>query len=301
MNLKEPTTLKIRLHQVGLSRNIKPTKVMLTGDWHISPIISDTQFEFLTDAISQVHPDVIIMQGDIVDSPTELSRETSLKKLLREMKLCSKAAPTFLVLGSHDFITPTKKREIMKEFAIPRWKILCKKCGVKLLLDEWAELPNIRIFGSFQDEKCSTYTNKSGELIHKDRPSEFEKYIEKMDFSAATPDKINWFAAHAPLITPKVIEACKKFDVLSFGHTHGGIVPRGMDEIFEKFGIHSGIISANKTLFPRKVRGAWEEDGETMVVINAGMTGAQFCAPEIFQKLNRIKAAEISLVEIDSK
>lgn len=301
VNLKEPSTLKVRLNQVRLNRDAKSIKVMVTGDWHISPIISENQAIFLQEAVTQAEPDVILLQGDIVDSPTELERETSLKKLLKELRICSQVAPTFLVLGSHDFITPREPRKVMKEFAIPRWKVLCKKCGVRLLIDEWAELDGIRFFGAFQDEKCSTFVDKNGKLIHKDNPVAFEEFIKKFDFSNISDDKINWFLSHAPLLTPGIIEACQKFDVMSFGHTHGGIIPRGMDEVFEKLNLHFGIISANKTLFPGKVRGAWEEDFETVIVVNPGMTGAQFCAPKIAQKFNFIKAAEVSLIEITGK
>ena len=83
VNLKESSTLKVRLHQVRLNRDAKSIKVMVTGDWHISPIISENQANFLQEAVTQAEPDVILLQGDIVDSPTELERETSLKKVAK--------------------------------------------------------------------------------------------------------------------------------------------------------------------------------------------------------------------------
>ncbi|MBR2588873.1 metallophosphoesterase [Candidatus Saccharibacteria bacterium] len=299
---KEPNTLKIRLHQVKLSRSVRPIKVMLTGDWHISPIVSDRQATFLKEAIEKSEPDVIILQGDLMDSPTELSRETSLKKLMRELKICSKAAPTVAVLGNHDYITPINPIEVKKEFAIPRYVALCKKCNVKLLMNEWVELDGIRIFGAFQNEDCILYKTSSGKYLYKETAKNYEKQIKDYDFSNLGTDKINWFAAHIPLITPVLGKKLQEFDVMSFGHTHGGIVPRGIDEAFEKFGIHGGFYSAGKRPFPRKVRGAWKEKKSgNHVVVNAGMVGAQFCAPRIIQGLNFIKAAEVSLVDVTGK
>ena len=98
MNCNEPNTLKVRIHKIELTRKIKHAKVMLTGDWHISPIVSKRQYQFLEDAIAQAKPDLIILQGDLVDSPLELQRETSQKKLIDSLSLCTKNAPTVLVL-----------------------------------------------------------------------------------------------------------------------------------------------------------------------------------------------------------
>lgn len=298
---KEPNTLKVRLNRIRLSRDLPPVKVMLTGDWHISPIVSDRQEKFLADAISKTHPDVIIVQGDLVDSPTELKRETSLKKLMRELKLCAKAAPTVVVMGNHDFITPINPIEVRKEFSIERFKILCKKCGVHLLLDDWLELDNIRIFGAFQNEGGVIRKLKNGRYIYRECPRSFQKELEKLDFSNIKPDKVNWFAAHAPLFAPRIIEMLQDFDVISFGHTHGGIVPKGLDETFEKLHIHGGLYSAGRMPFPRKVRGAWKEKEGSFVIINSGMVGAQFCAPRVLQNMNFVKAAEINLADISGK
>lgn len=298
---KEPNTLKVRLNRLQLPRDLLPVKVMLTGDWHISPIVSERQEQFLKDAISKTKPDIIIVQGDLVDSPTELKRETSLKKLMRELKLCAKAAPTVVVMGNHDFITPINPIEVRKDFSIERFKILCDKCGVKLLLDDWLELKGIRIFGAFQNEGGVIKKLKSGRYIYRECPREFQKELEQHDFSSLKDDKVNWFAAHAPLFSPKIIELLQSFDVLSFGHTHGGIVPKGLDETFEKLHIHGGLYSAGRMPFPRKVRGAWKEKQGSFVVINSGMVGAQFCAPRMLQNMNFVKAAEVNLVEINGK
>lgn len=303
MSSKEPTVLKVRKYEVKTAEH-GPVKVFLTGDWHVSPIVSERQYEFLKEALEMAKPDVIILQGDLVDSPVELSRETSLLKLMKEMKLCASFAPTVMVLGSHDFITPTKPAKIMRETALPKWRVLTEKCGVRLLMDEWYENSKIRIFGAFQDEKCCQTTDKNGDFYHKDQPEVFEKHLQKLEeqghfrHMSKQLSKTTWFCSHAPMLTEKSLEILADFEVLSFGHTHGGIIPRGMDEIMEKTGLHFGLYGAGKDFFPRKVRGAMDlKTGNTMVV-NPGMVGAQFCAPRVFQSLNFIKAAEVSLVEV---
>lgn len=302
MRLNEPNVFKMRLHKVTLRREVEPVKVFCTGDWHVSPIVTENQFKFLEEALTKAQPDVIILQGDLVDSPIELKRDTSLEKLMRELKLCSSFAPTVMVLGSHDFITPTRPANNMYDEVIPRWKKICKKCDVKLLMDEWFVTDKIRIFGSFQDERCMRRTDDPDK--HYDNPEGFLKCLneaaEKIEDGLAQDDfdGVNWFASHAPLMNKEVIEVLKPFDVASFGHTHGGIVPLFADEVFEKLGLHFGLVSPNQTPFPRRVRGAMPISDSTIMLVNPGMIATHFCVAKWLQNLNFLKAAEVSLVEV---
>ena len=306
MKLSEPNILKLRLHKILLDRKIQPVRVMVTGDWHISPIISEKQLNYLKDAIVESDPDIIILQGDLIDSPIELRRETSLKKLVKELKLCAATAPTVLVLGGHDYVTPSKPPKIMLETSIRLWKKVCKRCGVKLLLNEWFEMPGLRIFGSFQDPRCMLKKNRKGELTYWDSPAGFAKNLKDIEKKMTEKLKkdsdysgITWFAAHAPLFNNEVLEYLTPFDIASFGHMHGGIVPRGLDEIFAKFDLHFGLISPNRTPFPRRARGVMPISETTMTVINPGMIATHFCMPKLIQNMNFIKAAEVSVVEVE--
>ena len=85
MKLNEPTVLKVRKYTVVSKKKVPEITVMITGDWHVSPIVTEQQADFLKEAIEVANPDVIILQGDLVDSPAELKRETSLEKLMGEL------------------------------------------------------------------------------------------------------------------------------------------------------------------------------------------------------------------------
>lgn len=290
----EPTVLKVRQHEVFITRPINPLTVMVTGDWHISPAVSERQYGFIKEAISVCQPDLIILQGDMVDSPLELTRESSLRKLIRTLRLCSEAAPTALVLGGHDYVIPGSHARVMLEQALPRWQTICAKCGVRLLNNEWFELDGIRIYGMLQDEKC--VMGSSGTFVKQDN-SPFTKMLEKCDFEFDS-SRLNWFAAHAPMVDAENLKLLDGFDVLSFGHTHGGIVPRGIDEVLEKTGTHRGIVSPNFLPFPANARGAMDLPNGAVMVVNPGMVGAQHNAPKAAQRLNFVKAAEVSVVKI---
>ena len=302
MKLNEANVLKVRLHKIFLERQMEPLKVMVAGDWHISPIISEKQFDDIKEAVVQADPDVIILQGDLVDSPVELRRETSLKKLVRELKLCAAVAPTILVLGGHDYITPTKPPKIMLESSLHLWEKVCKRCGVQLLVNEWCEpVPGLKIFGQFQDPRCIVQENRDGEMKYKDSPKGFLENLQDAEDeikSGLDEKSVLWFAAHAPLLNKEVIEQLRPFDVASFGHTHGGAVPLGLDEVFDRLHLHRGLISPDYLPLPRRARGVMPISDSTMLVINPGMVATHFCDPKFFQNLNFLKAAEISIIEL---
>lgn len=301
MKLNEPTVLKIRKHTVISKKKVPEITVMVTGDWHISPIISSRQTDFLKEAVELAQPDVIVLQGDIVDSPAELKRDTSLKKLKRELKICSQVAPTMMVLGSHDFIMPVSPAKVMKESSLSVWKKVCKECNVKLLLDESYEpIPDVVFYGMFQDERIIIGLDENGQKYHENSAESFAKKLESVDFDLDA-QKFNWLVTHAPLLSRKAIKELSDFDMASFGHTHGGIVPRGLDEVFDKLGFNFGLISTKLKPLPPLARGMKTVGESTLVLINSGMTGAQFCAPKFAQKLNFIKATEVSVVELRNK
>ena len=74
MKLSEPNILKLRLHKILLDRKIQPVRVMVTGDWHISPIISEKQLNYLKDAIVESDPATVAYVEPAAELTTDLSK-----------------------------------------------------------------------------------------------------------------------------------------------------------------------------------------------------------------------------------
>lgn len=295
MKLKEPLIYKIRKVKVFDGPGV--AKVAVSGDWHISPIVSERQFEILSQAFSKIQPELIVLQGDLMDSPEQFDNSDSVQKLRRWFKMCVSFAPTVMVLGSHDYIVPGKAGQV-DEAALGRWKIICSETGVKLLNDEWYETEHIRVFGMYQGPEYVLTPEKR----HENNPEIFEEKLLKLG-SALKKDgkKVNWFVAHAPDMTKKAEKMLSEwFDVASFGHTHGGCLPLGVDSVVDKVGRHGGLVSPTLKPFPSNVRGVRRFNDLTFI-INAGMVATQNCAPKATQYLNFAKAAEIDEIIIGQK
>ena len=293
MKLKEPSVCKITRTQIFKAPFV--ANVAVSGDWHISPIVSESQFLMLKKAFLEIQPELIILQGDLMDSPSQFENQESVRKLYEWFSMCTSFAPTVMVLGSHDFIEP-KKFGRVDTSAISSWQKVCSDTGVKLLSDEWFMTEHVRVFGMYQGpEYCLTPDGK-----HKNNPKIFEQHLESLNLEPFS-DKVNWFVAHAPDMTKKAEQALsEKFDVASFGHTHGGCLPLGIDTIVDKTGGHGGIISPTKRPLPSNVRGV-KKIGKMTRIINSGMVATQNCAPKATQYLNFAKAAEVNFVKIGTR
>lgn len=269
----------------------------ISGDWHISPIVSHRQFEMLKTAFSKIQPELIVLQGDLIDSPDQFNNPSSVQKLKEWFRMCLSFAPTVMVLGSHDYIEPSKTGRIDKS-ALSNWQHICTETGVKLLHDQWFSTEHLRVFGMAQGpDYCLTPENK-----HKNNPKVFEQHLQKLFHNVTIPpDKVNWFIAHAPDMTKQAEKIlAEKFDIISFGHTHGGCLPLGIDTLVDKTGRHGGIISPTMRPLPSNVRGV-KKIGKMTKIINSGMVATQNCAPKATQYLNFAKAAEVNFVKIGTR
>ena len=290
MSLKETKLYKRQTFYVHPEAEIdEKVSVAITGDWHISPIVSDAQKYAIYETLLKIEPDLIVLQGDLIDSPTELFDKSSLKKLKDTLSLCSDTAPTVLVLGGHDFITPTDPGVELD--VLPLWQEICEETEIHLLNDEWFELDNIRVFGCAQE--ADTVMDQDGHRKDNSRP--FQEKLIELNLEPK-PDKINWFVAHAPNLTRKSIKALKHFDVISFGHTHGGCVPIILDKILDATHSNAGLISPEMKPFPKLVRGAKMLSTDTTMVINTGLIATHYSAPKPLQYLNPLKKGEITEV-----
>lgn len=306
MFLKEPIYCRKPRYVVDAGKLAAPVKVALTGDWHVSQIVSDKQYKFLQDKLRKIKPDVIILQGDLFDTPLSLDDNKLVRALEKRLKLCAKIAPTVMILGNHDQIMPVHTPPLsyadyltrVRRNTITEWRKICRETDVKLLDDKWIEVKGVRIFGFLQGpEMYYRGVNKKGENY-----SAMKKKIRELADEGALDtqvEKVNWLAAHAPIEDLYRMRELKGFEVLSFGHTHGGCVPIGVDWIVDMLGGHGGIIAPFLRWFPNRfMRGREVLRSGASFIVNTGMVMTQASAPKLLQYINFLKAAEVTEVII---
>ncbi|MBR3204472.1 metallophosphoesterase [Candidatus Saccharibacteria bacterium] len=301
MKLTEPVICRIKEYELPfLEKKHREMKVVCLGDLHINPKSSRKQLSLIEEKIKGIRPDFIILQGDLIDSPEYLDNPYALKVLEEELSFFSKTAKTVTTLGNHDIMSSVHRQRTEKpvfpEKIVEKWERITRKTGVKLLLDDWEEMGNLRVFGFFQDKKCLEKDEKPRENL-----GEMEKKLKKLAKKGellTKPGKINWFFSHMPIKGLVEMDELKGFEVFSFGHTHGGCVPIGVDKIIDRAKINRGLIGPDKKLFPKtQMRGIKILPNRARVIVNSGMTGVSSVGPKVIQGANFLKAAEITVVK----
>ena len=302
--LTEPSVCKIRSHTLSAAVS-EPLTVALTGDWHISPLVSARQTTFLRTNLQKIRPDLIILQGDLLDTPDYLDDPALRARLIEQIKLCTSFAPTVGVLGNHDIIRPAKSKRFrhFSEFekyvysgAEQKWREIYAAAGATLLLNSWFEFKSLRLFGFYQDPACWYQDGRWQENYAKfSEVLSALKTAQKLTFRKG---KLHWFVAHAPLLSAANHPALKQFAIFSFGHTHGACVPRGLDNLYDRLGYTGGLYSPSGSLLPpRQMRGLSTLEG-SQIIVNTGMVLTQQCAPKLTHYANAFKAAEITQIKL---
>lgn len=305
MIFREPIFCREPIYRIDAGLKT-PVKVALTGDWHISRIVTERQREFLRQKLGKIKPDVIILQGDLFDTAQSFLDSELMIELKRTMLLCVKIAPTVMVIGNHDQMMADRgKTRSHAEYlshifpdVVDEWRKICRETGVKLLLDSWFEVKNLRIFGFYQDPEVY-YAEPS---VKHENIAEMRRKIKQLSREGALKfkeGKAHWFAAHTPIDELYRMKELSGFSVFSFGHTHGGCVPIVADLVIDACGGHGGLIAPMKKILPtRFMRGREVVKGGASYIVNSGMVGLQRSAPKLLQYLNWLKAAEVTEVEV---
>ena len=305
MNFREPIFCRKPVYRVKAGLKT-PVKVALTGDWHISRIVTEKQRRFLKQRLSQIKPDVISLQGDLLDTAASFLDSELTIELKKSLRLCAKIAPTVMVIGNHDQMMTGRGhiRSRAEYFSrvfpdvVGEWRKVCRETGVKLLVDSWFEVKGLRIFGFYQEPEAYYAEPKTKHENY----AAMRKKIRQLDREGVfkfKEGKAHWFVAHAPIDELYRMKELSGFKVFSFGHTHGGCVPIGVDVVEDACGGHWGLVAPMKKILPERfMRGREVVKGGASYIVNSGMVAMQESAPKPLQYLNWLKAAEVTEVRL---
>jgi hypothetical protein len=199
----------------------------------------DAQEELLV-AVRAAHPDMIVMTGDMADN-TKGAVEAGLE-------LCRGLASydVYYVLGNHEL---TLKAPILEPYLTQ-----VRAAGVHVMRNEAVQLHR-------GDASIRLYGLETPIVYYKDP---FAEYRRNAHFSAENTEKLlgpikreafSILLAHDPLYYPSYREWGAN---LTFsGHMHGGVINLpGL----------GGVLSPDRSLFPKYDAGHFEEDGKQLIV-----------------------------------
>lgn len=192
----------------------------------------------LREAVAALHPDIIVLTGDIIDHSNHMDIDAA----LRFMSQMPQLAPTYYITGNHE---ESLRSTVMQEFITQ-----ITDYGVHTLSGEMV-----------------TLTAKNGDTISligiADLDLQSDVLAQLMEYEDRKT--LHLLLAHEPQYLSDY--AATGVDVVFSGHAHGG-----------QFRIpftHQGIFAPDQGLFPKLTEGVWVQ-GDTTMYISRGLGNSAF-------------------------
>lgn len=253
--------LEIRYSKIYNSKANKDIRVLSISDIHISNTFTNEEMIFLIRSVKSECPDYICILGDIIDKADFLDYEINQNIFKKFLVLLSKIAPVFLILGNHDYIIYRKKNEHEEKYNYKFWKEIDKLENVSVINNKKIVLKDIVICGYF--EKKNIYHKKTKDAFSKD-------FINIKDIKLKNSTKPTVLIMHSPepLDDEENQRIVKEYDIVLCGHYHDGCMPAFLNKVWPIK--HGGIITPDKKLFPKCVRGIKKLKYGNYLVYNGG-------------------------------
>lgn len=240
-------TVRYQVYSKKIPKNFDGMTILQLSDLHCTEHGSHSRR--LIQKIDEVNPDIIVMTGDMVGRNTDISIFTALCRNL------GRRYNTFYTLGNHELDLPDK--DLMKLINS------VEASGIHFLNNEKFSLisgdSSIELYGLwanlwyYKDEKGS-YRNH--------RKFDYEEMYRLIGNSDT--EKFNILLGHNPQWLNVYSEW--KADLVFSGHIHGGVF---------RLPHIKGVISPDRTLFPKYDMGMFTKKDTTMIV-SGGTGGIRF-------------------------
>lgn len=273
----------VTLYNEKVTRDLK---FMVIGDVHISDMVSLKKLEMIKKQIIQERADYYLFVGDLIDDVDNIGNSDLLYKVNDLLSCASKVAPTFVILGNHDYIQKKTKESNIEGIS----NVIKGIDGVTLLDNDIYYDNNVWLMGYTETKKYYHAKKYDFEEFYED----FKKH-EKL-YKNVRKDLPTLALVHSPEFSndDKCANLFKDYDLILCGHTHDGCIPFGFGN-FKR-----GLISPKKTFFPKNVRGFRKLDNN-YILITGGVTKIQKCAPKILQPFNHFCPVQIDVVMLSNK
>lgn len=264
----------------------KPIVICHITDMHYSKKYPRYLFYQYIEEIKKREVDYICITGDLLDDAL-VYHKVNMKPFYDFFKKLSPLAPIICIIGNHDQTTHKARKT---KYQDPTYLEFTLK-----------RLPNVHLLHNdiYEDEKATFLGYVGDPFLLKDELKKEKPIIDeikKLPFKEMSIKKHTILLSHSPLTlgkesVQKQIPFLEKIDVILSGHTHDGLYP------FPKKG-NRGIISPNKKLFPKNVRGMLPTS--VPVVISGGMVKLSYVSG-IFRYFDHFFSRSITWVEMGKK
>lgn len=263
-----PKKISYKIQSANLPFVFHGYKIVVIADLHNKSFGKNN--ERLIKQIKEIHPDIILIAGDLLVRKQPKKFEVALKFLKELSKIC----PIYYGLGNHEQSIMSDDKKTPGAFTDYKDKI--KKMGI-ILVD------NESVYITRRNHKVMiTGASIEKTFFQKYKlPPMPEDYLQKL-VGISNKECYNILVAHNPTYFKRYIEWGA--DLTVSGHIHGGVI---------RLPILGGVLSPQCRFFPDYDGGRYDSDSRTMLV-SRGLGGHTIK----FRIFNR---PEIMIVTLKSK
>ncbi len=278
MNKKECNVLE---YKIQTKKRIK-TKIVHISDIHFHKSFKVERFEVILKLVKKISPNYICITGDLIDDKYVLDNIKERKAFHKFLKDLSVISKVIIIFGNHEMRNTTKKEydDYKKEDKEKTIKCIKEVKNIIVLDNETYLENNINFIG---------YTVSSN--YYKDKCKNNDMFVEEFNKQKfVIKDNYNILLTHSSKdLMSKEIKNFEKIDLVLSGHTHGGLMP--------KWKGNNGLISPEKTLFPKNVRGLMKINS-VLFIVSYGIIKLSYSA-KIFKHFNFLYKMDIGVIEIN--
>lgn len=271
-----------KIYEITNKKNIN-INIVHISDIHYTYKYKNKRLEIIKEKILTIKPNYICITGDLIDE-YNITKEKEFEYFTNWLLELSKIAKVIISVGNHEYVKKENNKYIKNDDI--KWLKKLKNNNLIVLDNEIYIENNITFLGFNPDYK-----------YYKDKGNNPNKAITKInDLLNNEKSNYNILLLHTPLLITrnenyKNIKQLDKIDLILCGHTHGGMMPSFFPGNF-------GIISPERKLFPKKVRGKIKIKKTTMI-ISSGIIKLSRKSKITF--LNDIYSSNINLINIIDK
>ena len=274
------------------SNNVdRDIKILAIGDIHLSKAVELSSVDRILKVIENNKPDYIFILGDTVDKPEELDYTKRLLELDVLLKNCGNLAPTFIIIGNHDYYYD---RESNVMILSDIWENYERFSNVHLLKDKSFSDNNLFIGGYMQKGNAyfSDRNNKEDYLLFHEDLAKIDSLVKNLP-----EDKYKIFLTHSPEPIQNELNQIllKDYNLIMAGHYHNGVVPSFLEGIIPK---NTGLLTPRRQKLPSEARGIVKLDTGTYLLYNGGWTKIPNCASDIMKPLDVFFNRDIDITTI---
>ena len=273
------------------TKNVNNKNIVLLSDIHYSNIFNLKIFDKIISQIKKLSVDYIFIIGDLIDN-TNINYDV-LYSFLSDLE---KYGKVFITLGNHDIY----KYNNVKRSLFNLGKNIWIRSNHSKLLKIIDKLDNTYLLdnNSYIDKEsniCITGINMSFEYYASNENIDiFKKEINDINIKL-NPKYYNILLIHSPYNVYKVPDVLNDYDLILYGHMHGGLVHPLFSKLFKK---NQGLISSRKEIFANYVRGRTKTDYFEGYIYE-GITKLSESSTKFLHFFDRLFPKNIGYIEIN--